>query len=290
MYSRRELGKLAVNLAAASIPLSRLHAAKKINSTIHGVPIGAQTYSFRELPLDGAIDAMKQIGLGECELFMGHVEPKGMGGDDLRQWRLTTPISYFEDIRGKFNAAGIQIYAYSLNFNDGFSSEELERGFEMTKALGTDLITTSTTLTCAKRLAPLAEKHAVRIALHGHDQSSKPNEFSTRESFAKGLALSPMFYINLDIGHFTAANDDAAAYLEQKHDKILVLHVKDRKKNHGDNVPWGEGDTPIKPVLQLVRSQKWKMPCNIEYEYGKPGLDTVAEVRKCFEYCKQALA
>ena len=37
MVSRREFGKLAVNLAAAAIPLSRLHAAKKINSTIHGV-------------------------------------------------------------------------------------------------------------------------------------------------------------------------------------------------------------------------------------------------------------
>jgi sugar phosphate isomerase/epimerase len=290
MYSRREFGKWSAAFATAAVPLSRLYAAKKINSTIRGVSIGAQTYSFRDLPLDGAIDAMARIGLGECELFMGHVEPKGMTGDDLKQWRLTAPMSYFEDIRKKFDAAGIQVYAYSLNFNDGYSDAEIERAFEMTKALGTDLITTSTTLTCAKRLAPLAEKHGVRVALHGHDQTSKPNEFSTRESFAKGLALSPMFYINLDIGHFTAANDDAVAYLDQKHDRILVLHVKDRKKNHGDNVPWGEGDAPIKPVLQLVRARKWKMPCNIEYEYGKPGMDTADEVRKCFDYCKQALA
>jgi hypothetical protein len=28
----------------------------------------------------------------------------------------------------------------------------------------------------------------------------------------------------------------------------------------------------------------------IEYEYGKPGMDTVAEVKKCFDYCKAALA
>jgi sugar phosphate isomerase/epimerase len=286
MYSRREFGKLALS----AIPASRLFAAKKINSTFHGVLIGAQSYSFRELPLDGAIDGMKRIGLGECELFMGHVEPKGMGGEDLKKWRLSVPMSYFEEIRGKFDAAGIQIYAYSLNFNDGFSTEEIERGMDMTKALGTDLITTSTTLTFAKRLAPVAEKHGVRIALHGHDQTSKPNEFSTRESFAKGLALSPMFYINLDIGHFTAANDNPVAYLEEKHDRILVLHIKDRKKNHGDNVPWGEGDTPIKPVLQLVRQKKWKMPCNIEYEYGKAGMEPVDEVRKCFEYCKQAVA
>jgi sugar phosphate isomerase/epimerase len=287
MYSRRDFGKLA---GLAAIPLSRLYAAAKADSTIRGVLIGAQSYSFRDLPLDGAIDGMKQIGLSECELAMGHVEPAGLSGDDLKNWRITTPLSYFKDIRKKFDAAGIQVYAYSLNFKDGFSDEELDRGFEMTKALGTDLITTSTTLTCAKRLAPLAEKHRVRVALHGHDQTQKPNEFSSRESFAKGLALSPMFYVNLDIGHFTAANGDAVAYLEEKHERILVLHIKDRKKNHGDNVPWGAGDTPIKPVLQLVRSKKWKIPCNIEYEYGKPGMDTVAEVRTCFDYCKQALA
>ena len=288
MYSRRDFGKLA-GLAAA-MPLSRLYSAAKAGSTVHGVLIGAQSYSFRDLPLNAAIDGMKQIGLSECELAMGHVEPKGMSGEDLKNWRIETPLSYFEDIRKKFDAAGIRLYAYSLNFNDGFSGEELDRGFAMAKALGTDLITTSTTLTCAMRLAPLAEKHRVRVALHGHDQTQKPNEFSSRETFARGLALSPMFYINLDIGHFTAANGDAVAYLEEKHERILVLHIKDRKKNHGDNVPWGEGDTPIKPVLQLVRSKKWKMPCNIEYEYGKPGMDTIAEVRKCFEYCKQALA
>ena len=28
----------------------------------------------------------------------------------------------------------------------------------------------------------------------------------------------------------------------------------------------------------------------IEYEYGKPGMDTVAEVRKAFDYMKQALS
>jgi sugar phosphate isomerase/epimerase len=287
MVSRRDFGKLAATLAA--VPLNRLHAAK-IDSTFHNVLIGAQTYSFRDLPLDDAIAAMKQLGLGECELAMGHAEPKGVTGDDLRKWRIETPLTYFAAIRKKFDAAGIRLYAYSLNFNDGFSDAELDRGFQMTKALGTDLITTSTTLTCAKRLAPLAEKHGVRIALHGHDQTSKPNEFSSRESFARGLAISPMFYINLDIGHFTAANGDAPAYLEEKHDKILVMHIKDRKKNHGANVPWGEGDTPIKPVLQMVRAKKWKIPCNIEYEYGAPGMDTVSEVRKCFDYCKQALA
>jgi hypothetical protein len=53
-------------------------------------------------------------------------------------------------------------------------------------------------------------------------------------------------------------------------------------------MPFGQGETPIKPVLQLLETKKYKIPANIEYEYK--GADTVAEVRKCLEYCKAALA
>ena len=100
--------------------------------------------------------------------------------------------------------------------------------------------------------------------------------------------MSEYIAINLDIGHFTAANFDAVDFLKSHHEHIVTLHIKDRKKNQGDNLPFGEGETPIKEVLQLLKQNKWKIPANIEYEYK--GADTVAEVRRCFEYCKSALA
>ncbi len=284
-YTRRAFGLAAM----AALPLTRAFAAK-INSKFDGVQLGAQSYSFRDMPLDAALNAMKQIGIGECELFMGHVEPKGMKGEELKQWRLTTPMSYFTDVKKKVSDAGIQLYAYTLNFKNNWSDEELDRGFQMTKALGTDIITTSTTIDCAKRLAPLAEKYKVKVAMHGHDNVKDPQEFAKPESFAAAMAMSKMFYINLDIGHFTAANYDPIEYIQQHHDKILSLHIKDRKKDHGPNMPLGEGDTPIKAVLQLLKTKKYPIPANIEYEYGKPGMDTIAEVRKCFEYCKAQLA
>lgn len=263
----------------------------EIESRFGGVQLGVQSYSFREMPLDAAIAAMKQIGLGECELYMGHVEPQNLSGEALKHWRLTTPLSYFEQIRSKFDTAGIELSAYSLNFRDSFSDAELDRGFQMTKALGTNTITTSTTLTCAKRLAPLAAKYKVRVAMHGHDETDKPNEFATPESFAKALAMSPQFFINLDIGHFTAGGYDPVSYIEERHSKILMLHIKDRKKNHGPNVPFGQGDTHIKQVLLLLKSKQYPIPANIEFEYNDemPGLNTIAEVRKCFAYCKSIL-
>ncbi len=287
MFSRREFGKIAAAACTAKYAL-----AAKIDSKIGGVQLGVQSYSFRDLSLDAAIAAMREIGIGECELYMGHVEPAGLKGEQLKQWRLTTPLSYFHGIRRQFDNAGIELYAYSLNFNDRFSDAELDRGFQMTKALGTDIITTSTTLTCARRLAPLAEKYRVKVAMHGHDETSKPNEFATPQSFARGLAMSPQFYINLDIGHFVAGGYDPVSYTEEQHSKILALHIKDRKKNHGPAVPFGQGDTPIKAVLLLLKDKSYPIPANIEYEYNddQPGLNTIAEVRKCFQYCKNILA
>ncbi len=286
MYSRREFGAIAL----AALPAYSAPGAQ-IDSRFGGVQLGVQSYSFRDLPLDAAINAMVQIGIGECELYMGHVEPENLKGAELRKWRLSTPLTYFEQIRKKFDKAGIELAAYSLNFRDSFSDAELDRGFQMTRALGTDIITTSTTLTCAKRLAPLAEKYKIRVAMHGHDETSKPNEFSTPASFAQALKMSPQFYINLDIGHFTAAGFDPVSYIEEHHSKILTLHIKDRKRNHGPNMPFGQGDTAIKPVLLLLKEKKYPIPANIEYEYNdeQPGLDTITEVRKCFEYCKAIL-
>jgi sugar phosphate isomerase/epimerase len=79
-------------------------------------------------------------------------------------------------------------------------------------------------------------------------------------------------------------------FIEKHHDRILSLHLKDRKKNDGDNMPWGQGDTPIAEVLQLVKKNGWDIYPDIELEYEVPeGSDAVKEVQKCVEYCKRAL-
>jgi sugar phosphate isomerase/epimerase len=101
--------------------------------------------------------------------------------------------------------------------------------------------------------------------------------------------MSKLYRINLDIGHFTAANYDPVDYLEKHHDKIVILHLKDRKKDQGENTPWGEGDTNIKGVLQLLKKNKWPIAALVEYEYRGKG-SSVEEVKKCMEYAKQALA
>jgi sugar phosphate isomerase/epimerase len=275
---------------------------------INGVRLGVQTYSFRELPraaggdaVDVIIDAMKACGLDECELWSPQIEPANASGppstpesrqqarDALRRWRVETPISHFDGIRKKFAAAGITIYAYNLSFSDSFSDAEIDRGFEQARALGAEVITASTTLPVAKRVVPFAAKHRLPVAMHNHSRLDDPNEFATPTSFTTALDMSPLFRVNLDIGHFTAANFDALSFLQQHHDRITNLHLKDRRRNQGNNVPWGEGDAPIKEVLAWLRNRKSPIRAYVEYEYKGTG-SVVDEVQRCVAYAKQALA
>lgn len=208
--------------------------------------------------------------------------------EDLRQWRLTTPMSHFEGVRKQFDDAGIELYAYTLNFSKDFTDEELEKCFEQAKALGVHTIASSTQISMLPRLMPIAEKHKVYVAVHGHDQTTHADEFSTPESFQKALDLSPWFMVNLDIGHFAAANFDAVSYIRQHHDRITHLHFKDRKRNHGPNEPFGEGDTPIKDVLLLLKEQRYPIPALVEYEYPGKG-SPVEETKKCLAYMDHIL-
>jgi sugar phosphate isomerase/epimerase len=312
VYTRREFGKLTIAglTAPAFAGLTAPGFGGLIDSRVAGVRLGAQTYSFRDLPrpesgdaVDVVIKAMTDCGLGECELFAQQVEPRPTGGggrgadspeaqkarEDLRKWRLETPIDHFRRVKSKFDAAGISVYAYNYSFSGGMSDDEIDRGFEIAKALGGKIITASTNLTVAKRVVPFAEKHKMIVAMHGHSNTSDPNEFCTPDSFAAAMKMSKYFKVNLDIGHFVAANFDPIAYIREHHNDITNLHLKDRKKNQGPNTPWGEGDTPIREVLVMLKKERWPIPGYIEYEYKGEGTP-VEEVKKCYAYATQALA
>ncbi len=286
ILSRRDIGRAAL----AALPLRM--ALGKPNSKINGVQIGVQSYSFRDRSLDEAIKAMVELGLSECELWFGHVEPnRGRGKEQqaaLRQWRESASPETFKEIAGRFKKAGVALWAYTVPFREHFSDKEIEYVFRAAKAMGVKYITSSSTVKMAERVAPFAEKHKIYVGMHNHSNLKDPNEFARPESFEQAMSHSKYFGTNLDIGHFFAAGFDPVAFIQKHHARIIGIHLKDRKKNQGENVPFGEGDTPIKECLQLIQKNRWPIPANIEYEYK--GADTIAEVRRSLEYCRKCLA
>lgn len=286
--TRREFGKLTLAAGWAGLQPA---------AAVNGVHLGVQTYSFRNIPrgADGdgigpVIAAMRACGLVDCELYGPQIAPESLTRDQLRAWRVKTPMNYFRGVRQRFADAGLTIYAYNYSPKADYTDEELDLGFQTAKALGARIITSSTTLDVAKRIRAFAESHRMVVAMHGHSNTSDPNEFATPQSFTAALGMSRYFKINLDIGHFTAAGFDAVAYLGEHHADITNLHIKDMLWRKPESyVPWGTGDTPIRAVLQLLKKERWPIRAYIEYEY--PGAGTpVDEVKKCYEFTKRALA
>lgn len=252
-----------------------------------GVLIGVQGWSFRDRPLDEAIRATKQAGLPAMELGWNHIEPPRISRAEMRDWRLSVPLENFERIREKFKASDVKIVGYSATLRKDFTDEEISRTFQFASALGVDTITTSTNVSMAERLDPYAVRSKMRVGFHNHSRV-RADEFTTPDDFATALhGRSQYIGINLDVGHFWAAGFDPVAFIRENHARIWSLHLKDRKRDQGPDYPFGEGDTPLRETLLLLKRERYPIPSFIEWEI-KEG-DPVAAVRQCYEWCQRVL-
>jgi len=286
------------------------------SSKIKGVQIGAITYSFRSMPgsAEQLIQYCKEAGISAVELMGDPAEayagspagamPKMTREEYMktmeernakaRAWRETASMDKFVELRKLFNNAGISIYAYKPDAALGVKSTDGEIDYAMraAKALGATSVNVEipTNADHSKRLGEFGLKHKVYVGYHAHLQA-------TDTAWDLALSQSPYNAINLDCGHYIAAggaNTTATllAFIEKNHDRITSMHIKDRKNkvNGSKNMPWGEGDTPLKEVLTLLKTKKYKIPASIELEYDIPaGSDAVKETKKCFEYAKAIL-
>ncbi len=285
---------------AGDTPRVAAAASGKPNSVFNGVRIGCITYSYRG-GVNSAEDTLKaliQDGLSEVELMGGPIQAyAGLGGGGARgrkggsaeQTAKPTDahqaqLAKCQELRKMYNDAGVNIHIQKIGF--GKSDEEIDFNFQVAKALGCKGITTERSEALAKKLAPFADKHKIWVAFHNHT-----NNYPVMDKIDPILSYGEYIGFNFDVGHYFAGTKGRSPIpvIEKYHDRIVSLHLKDRTAE-GENLPWGQGKTPIKEILQLMRKEKWTFPADIELEYNIPrGSDSVAEVAKCVRYCKDAL-
>ena len=286
--SRRHF--LGSTLAAATgFSLPRFaSAAEKPNSVFGGVRVGCITYSYRSMAktAEETLKALLDCGISETELMGGPTQLfAGIKGGKITDAEREQQIAKCVEMRKMFNDAGVNIHIHKMGF--GPSNEEIEFNFLVAKALGCKAVTTERNAVLAARVAPFADKHKIWVGFHNHT-----NNLPEMDTFDSILDLGQYIGFNLDIGHYVAGTKGKSPIpvLEKYHARITNLHLKDRTAD-GGNVAWGQGQTPIKEVLQLMKKEKWTFPAEIELEYKIPeGSDAVKEVAKCVQYCKEALA
>lgn len=324
---RQFIGSAAAAVAAFAFGSKPVFGAPAIitnlgkpNSKFNGVQIGAITYSFRSLPvnaeqvlqycIDSNVSAIELMG-PTAEAFAGapntttEPRPAGQGprqpltpeqkeeqdakAKELAAWRAAVAMDKFKQLAKMYREAGVSIYAWkpsALGVNN--TDAEIDYALRVAKVLGASHVTVELPDDPAqsKRLGAFADRHKIAVAYHGHLQQ-------TLTAWDEALSQAKYNGLNCDIGHYVAAGFDPIPLLEQKHDRIHSMHIKDRKSkaNGGANMPWGEGDTPLVQVLQLMKKSRYKFPATVELEYSIPeGSDAVKEVAKCVEFCRKALS
>lgn len=320
MFNRNVLQLCAV-LFFSSCLFWNCNTSKSITKKSNdAVKIGAITYSWRSMSWD-AMDVLKfckETGITSIEM-MGSVAETYAGmptspprlrrgapitedertnyrknvaiaNEKQRVWRLKAPMAKFKELRKLYNDAGVDIHI--IKFSPArWTDEEIDYAFRAAKALGAKGITNEIGLEAAERLAKFAEKHQLYAIYHNHMQPGEPGF-----NFDDFLAFSPMNMLNFDVGHYVGATGKHPnEIIEKYHDRIVSLHIKDKtakgKDPENTNMPWGEGDTPIADILQLIRDNNWPIHCDIELEYDIPkNSDAVRETVVCVKYCATALA
>ncbi len=279
-FSRRDFTKITLGgLGGAALETGGAFAARRAASSVAaGVQIGVQSYSFRDRPLEKALEAIVDIGISSVELWQGHAEPLKTSDDDLKSWR------------EKFRQAGVKIGAYNISPRNDWTDEQIDRGFQAATLLGARIITSSVSKAIVPRLDRACQKHRIWLGLHNHwFHHSRPDQFEGPEDFLEALKnSSPWMSINLDVGHFSAAGYEPVKFIEEHHDRMVSLHLKDRG-NDPDHTgrPFGQGATPLVEVMHLLKKINFKHAANIEWEVKDA--DPVQGVTDALAYLKKAL-
>jgi len=319
------------------------HCACDVNrSDFGGVKMGAITYSYRSMPQSAGNVLLYTLasGIGSIELmgdvaeeYAGRPTPPSFGpmgrpmpgqqltpeqqrereammearrkfNEDVSAWRLTVPMTKFEELAKIYKMAGVDIHIIKLEPNMNMSDAELDYVFNVCKAVGAMGVTVELNLALAERVQPFAAKHGKYVIFHNHQQFSNDERFNKELDFINAGGYDAFLkydntFFNFDMGHYYGTTGrDPREIVEKYHDRIASIHVKDKTgptaEKPNENRIWGQGETPLKEFLLFIQSNAgkpgWPVHCDIELEYNIPeGSDAVVETARCVEWAKNVL-
>jgi hypothetical protein len=297
-----KLSRRQFNQGIAALAVTAACSRQSFASTENGLNLGLNTWSLRALSQEEAIpiiiQTMKQASLHECQILFTHIEPAKFNpvfpagifnppkssptpqqleeqkatAAALTEWRLSVPMSYFENIRSTFEKQGLRIKSYSTRL--GSSEAEIDRLFLMAKALGADSIATRLPSSLASITAAAADKHRMIVGL----------QFSDVNELKQQLTASQYFRMDPDIGDLTKAKVDALQFVQTNYSSMYAFDLKDAMPG-GPSVPFGEGAAHMKEVLQFLKQKQAPIMAYVDCDYAGTGRSP-EEVEKCASYAR----
>jgi inosose dehydratase len=276
--TRREMVKAAA-LAAAGLPGAGLAAAQTPASPAsgrsadpwRGFKAGVASYTLRKMPLDGAIAAIRRVGLQYVSIKDFHLA-------------LTSTAEERKAVAQRFKEAGITPLSCG-NITMENDAANVRRAFEYARDAGIPTIVCSPHPDSMPILDAMVKEFDIRLAIHNHGPEDKrfPSPYDVWKAVEK---YDRRVGLCIDVGHTARAKVDPAEAIRRCRERLYDLHFKDINSTapDGKTVEAGRGVLDLKSVLAALIEVRYAHLLSFEYEKDEndpvPGLSETAGYTK----------
>ncbi len=211
--------------------------------------MGAQSYSFRNFDLEGAIACLKEVGLAEMEFCSVHFPcDAGFPG--------------FDEVKSMLADAGVTVPCFGVEaFTEDAAANRTK--FEFARALGVQVLTADPTPESFDNLDGLCEEYGVKIAIHNHGPGARYDKVEDTLEAVEGH--SPLIGACIDTGHAIRSGENPVDVARQLGARVLSLHLKDWTFGSKEEII-GEGDLDVFGFAQALQDIGFDGPVVMEYE------------------------
>ena len=276
--TRRGLVKGAA-MAAASLTLPRrlgaAPAAERSGDGWRGFKAGVASYTLRKLPLDGAIAAIKRLGLSYVSIKDFHL-------------KLDSTTEERQAVARKLKEAGITPLSCG-NVSMENDAANVRRAFQYARDVGLPTIVCSPHPDSMPILDAMVKEFDIRLAIHNHGPEDKrfPSPYDVWKAVEK---YDARIGLCIDVGHTARAKVDPAEAIRKCRERLYDLHFKDIDSTapNGKTVEGGRGVLDLASVLRALMEVRY--PHLLSFEYEKDADDPLPGLAETIGYTKGLLA
>lgn len=242
-----------------------------------GLKVGIASYSFRKLPLAGAVKATQRVGVHYTSIKDFHLPLKST--TDERK----AAAQAFRDAGITPLSCGV------ISIKDEPSARN---AFEYARDIAVPTIVCHPEPSTLPLLDKLVKEFGIKIAIHNHGPD-KGSIYPTPYDAMKVInQLDERIGLCIDVGHTARAGADPVKAIRELHARLYDVHFKDVSRTDGKNpsveIEVGRGVLDIRGMLQALLDVKFAG--HVGFEHEKDPMDPIPGVAESVGYTKGILS
>lgn len=259
---------------------SLLAASALVEAKAVSIPLGMQSYTFRNFNLDRTLQFLNKLGIHYAEFYSKHI-PANTKPDALQ-----AILKLCKEADVKPDAFGVQ--RFTKNHDDN------KKLFDFGKALGVRVFSADPDPDSFDSLDKLCEEYQIAIAIHPHGPvgNNKMHRWFSADNIMNAVKdHNALIGSCLDTGHLIRSAQlghqlDPVQEIRKMGARNFGIHLKDHDNKRKTDVICGQGVLDVKGIFQALRDVNYKYTVSIEYE-AKPD-NPYDDVAACIEVMKKA--